>query len=114
MRLSLDVQDYREPAIVGTTISFNCSQPEEVLIGPDTVTCMDDGQWEPDPHQIQISCKGDQSINFDSLIVSIYPIYGIKSKSFSLIVNREINAYFNNRSIINNRVIIFPPNSIEM
>ena len=65
---------------------------------------MDDGNWEPDPHQIQISCKGNQSINFDSLIVSIYPIYGTKSKSLSLIMNREINAYFNNSIIINNRV----------
>ena len=66
MRLSLDVQDRSEPAIVGTTISFDCLQPEEVLIGPNMVTCMDDGQWDPDPHQIQISCKGD---NFDLLIV---------------------------------------------
>jgi hypothetical protein len=55
---SLNVQNYSEPAIVGTTISFSCSRPEDVLIGPNTVTCMDDGQWEPDPHQIQISCKG--------------------------------------------------------
>ena len=96
MGTSLDVQDYSEPATVGTTISFDCLRPEEVLVGPNTVTCMDDGQWEPDPHQIQISCKGNQSINLDSLIASIYPIYGTKSKSLSLIVNREINAYFNN------------------
>jgi hypothetical protein len=53
---SLNVQNYSEPATVGTTISFNCSRPEEVLIGPNMVTCMDDGQWEPDP---QISCKGN-------------------------------------------------------
>ena len=58
MGISLDALDYSEPAIVGTTILFNCSWPEEVLIGPNMVTCMDDGQWEPDPHQIQISCKG--------------------------------------------------------
>jgi hypothetical protein len=57
---SLNVQkNYSEPATVGTTISFNYSRPEDVLIGPNTVTCMDDGQWEPDPHQIQISCKGN-------------------------------------------------------
>jgi hypothetical protein len=53
---SLNVQDYSDPAVVGTMISFNCSRPEEVLIGPNTVTCMDDGQWEPEP---QISCKGN-------------------------------------------------------
>jgi hypothetical protein len=56
---SLDVQNYSEPAFIGTMISFNCSLPEEVLIGPNTVTCMDDGQWEPDPHQTNIGCKGN-------------------------------------------------------
>ena len=60
MEYSLDALDYSEPATVGTTISFDCSRPEEVLIGPNMVTCMDDGQWEPDPCQIQISCNGNQ------------------------------------------------------
>ena len=58
MRSSLNVLDYKEPAVVGTTVSFNCSQPGEELTGPDRAMCMDDGQWVPDPDQIQISCKG--------------------------------------------------------
>ena len=56
--LRLNFQDYSELAIVGTMLSFNCSQPEEVLIGPNTTTCMDNGRWVPDPLQLQISCKG--------------------------------------------------------
>ena len=56
--LRFNIHDYSEPAIAGTTLSFNCSQPEEVLIGPNTTTCMYNGRWVPDPLQPQISCKG--------------------------------------------------------
>ena len=59
---SLYILDYSEPATVGTTISFNCSQPGEVLVGRNTATCMEDGQWMPDPCQVQISCKGTLNI----------------------------------------------------
>ena len=52
--------DYKEPAINGTIVSFNCSQPGEVLIGPSTATCMDDGQWVPNPDQLHGNCKGIQ------------------------------------------------------
>jgi hypothetical protein len=55
---SLNVVDYKEPAIMGTIVSFNCAQPEEVLIGPSTATCMEDGQWAPNPDQLQRTCKG--------------------------------------------------------
>ena len=38
---SLNVLNYKEPAVVGTTVSFNCSQLGEELTGPDTAICMD-------------------------------------------------------------------------
>ena len=50
--------DYSEPAFVGTMVSFNCSQQEEKLVGPNSTQCMENGRWEPDPNQLQISCKG--------------------------------------------------------
>ena len=55
---SLYILDYNEPAIVGTTVSINCLHPGEVLVGPNTATCMDNGQWVPDPNQLQMNCKG--------------------------------------------------------
>ena len=58
MGSSLYILGYSEPAAVGTSISFNCSNPEEVLIGPDTAMCVNDGQWVPDPNSWQIGCKG--------------------------------------------------------
>ena len=60
MGSSLYIQDYNEPAVVGTTILFKYSKPEEILIGPNAATCMEDGQWVPDPNQLQMtqSCNG--------------------------------------------------------
>ena len=34
--------------VEGTTISFSCP-PGLVLIGPNSATCTEDGEWEPDP-----------------------------------------------------------------
>ena len=76
--LRLNVQDYSEPAITGTTLSFNCSQPEEVLIGHNTTTCMEDGQWVPDPLQPQISCNGmgrNININIVCAIIGTHTIH---------------------------------------
>ena len=60
MGSSLYILDYSEPAVVGTTISFNCSEPGHVLVGPNTTTCTDDGQWVPDPNLLLMNCKGMQ------------------------------------------------------
>ena len=45
------------------TASFNCSEPGHVLEGPNTTTCMGDGQWAPDPNQLQMNCKGIETNN---------------------------------------------------
>ena len=47
--------DYIDPAIEGTTVTFECPH-EHVLIGPNTTTCMGNGEWEPDPRDL--TCKG--------------------------------------------------------
>ena len=57
MESSLYILGYNEPAVVGTSISFNCLNPEEVLIGPNTAMCMNNGQWVPNPNSLQTSCK---------------------------------------------------------
>ena len=36
------------PALVGTSIMLQCP-PEQTLIGPVSTTCMENGEWEPDP-----------------------------------------------------------------
>ena len=38
---------FSDPAIQGTNITFTCP-PGLVLTGPDTSTCMGNGEWEPD------------------------------------------------------------------
>lgn len=38
------------PAIQGTEITFSC-HPGFILLGPNSSTCQDSGQWEPDPKE---------------------------------------------------------------
>ena len=62
MGSSLNALNYSEPAVLGTMVSFNCSRPKEVLVGSNTAICIDDGQWVPDPKQLQVNCKGINEI----------------------------------------------------
>ena len=39
----------------GATIKFECPR-EHILIGPSTTTCMGNGEWEPDPREVE--CRG--------------------------------------------------------
>ena len=54
---SIIIMNYMDPAIEGTNITFGCP-PDYVLIGPNTTTCMGNGEWEPDPREVE--CKGMQ------------------------------------------------------
>ena len=40
----------------GTNINFSCL-PGLVLTGPNSSTCMGNGEWEPNPNEVQ--CKGE-------------------------------------------------------
>ena len=52
---SMTVIGYVEPAMEGATVAFKCPT-QYVLIGPNTTTCMGNGEWEPDPREVE--CKG--------------------------------------------------------
>ena len=36
---------------VGTTVSLTCP-PDQSLIGPNSITCTGNGEWEPDPRGV--------------------------------------------------------------
>ena len=44
----LIIEGYEDPALVGKNITFNCREGL-MLIGPSSVTCMGNGEWEPNP-----------------------------------------------------------------
>ena len=88
MGSSLTVLDYSEHTIAGTTVSFNCSQPREVLLGSNSTTCMDNGRWEPDPSQIM--CKG---IKIQERLFTL-------CHSIIIIVIVEAFFYYNNKKIL--------------
>ena len=49
--------DYGYPAVnvEGVFVTFTCS-PGRILIGPNMSTCMSNGEWEPDPRDVE--CMG--------------------------------------------------------
>ena len=52
---SLKFIGYNAPMLEGSNITFSCL-PEYVPIGPNTSICMENGEWEPDPRNVE--CKG--------------------------------------------------------
>ena len=59
---SIRINGYRDPAIEGTDATLECSTPNLLLLGPNTVTCMGNGEWEPDPRQVL--CVGEYTLTF--------------------------------------------------
>ena len=48
----IDVVDFREPATRGTDVTLACISGL-MLIGPNTSTCMGNGEWEPNPSEAE-------------------------------------------------------------
>ena len=52
------ITDYNNPALVGTNATFTCNSSSGlVFTGFNTTTCMENGEWEPDPREID--CEGN-------------------------------------------------------
>ena len=51
-----DVQDLM-PVMEGAIVSFNCCS-EFILTGPNSSMCMRNGEWEPDPREVECRQKG--------------------------------------------------------
>ena len=43
---------YDDPALEGQTIMFICPHGQ-ILNGPNSSTCMGNGEWEPDPREVK-------------------------------------------------------------
>ena len=43
----------------GTNITFSCPHEQLVLTGPDSSTCIGNGEWEPDLREVE--CKGEST-----------------------------------------------------
>ena len=44
--------DYDDPALEGETITFTCF-PGSILNGHNSSTCMGNGEWVPDPREVE-------------------------------------------------------------
>ena len=52
----VNVLGYSHPAMEGANINFTCS-PNHTLIGPHSAVCMGNGEWEPDPREVECKCE---------------------------------------------------------
>ena len=52
---SVIIEGYTDPSFEGAVLFFDCP-PHYVLFGHNTTTCMGNGEWEPDPRDVE--CKG--------------------------------------------------------
>ena len=60
-------EGYEDPPPEGQNVSFSCP-PEMVLTGPNTTTCMEDGEWEPDPNSL--TCESfEGAVNVTMIII---------------------------------------------
>ena len=53
----MTVSGYTPPAVEGTTVTFHCP-PGAVLHGINSSTCMENGEWEPAPFEINCLLTG--------------------------------------------------------
>jgi hypothetical protein len=57
--------DYLDPALEGQTVMFICPLGQ-TLNGSNSSTCMGNGEWEPDPGEVE--CTGTPAAGTDELV----------------------------------------------
>ena len=76
---NIQVIGYSDPALEGTVVTLECSSPNLVHMGPNTTTCMGNGEWEPDPRDM--NCAGEivrfchRDIKYVAIIYTSFCIY---------------------------------------
>ena len=55
----VNIMGYVDPALEGSNITISCSSGN-VLNGANTATCMRNGNWKPDPREVE--CKSETYI----------------------------------------------------
>ena len=54
--LGVFVMEYSDPSLEESSVTFGCPSGL-VLVGSNTSTCMENGQWNPDPENVE--CRGN-------------------------------------------------------
>jgi hypothetical protein len=67
----VDIMGYVDPAIERSNVTISCS-PGYVLNGANTATCMRNGNWEPDPREME--CKSETYIIDRPWLLGFYVI----------------------------------------
>ena len=53
---SVIVTSYTDPALPGRSVQFSCP-PTLAMSGPNSSICMGNGEWVPDPWEVECTCN---------------------------------------------------------
>ena len=73
---TVHVKGYVDPALEGTTVNFSCPIGQ-VLTGPRNSTCLGNGEWDLDPMESNIGCKGKSLLCKKEICLHICSVYSI-------------------------------------
>ena len=74
------VMAYEDPALEGESITFTCPTGA-ILIGPNSSICARNGEWEPDPREVECSLLATTSTTIPSTT-----LYDTKSSNLKLYI----------------------------
>ena len=63
---------YEDPALEGQIITFTCP-PGHILNGCTSSTCMGNGEWEPDPREVQCTGRFITTAATITMLGMLYP-----------------------------------------
>ena len=69
----LMVTGYTDPAVEGVRVNLTCSSG--VITGPKMTTCMEKGEWEPDPRYV--ICNGEYFVKWSLMATFGYVIESV-------------------------------------
>jgi hypothetical protein len=99
---------YEDPALEGQTITFVCVS-RLILSGPNISTCMGNGEWEPDPREVE--CTGSTvtvTTSGTALITTTIGTYVCISTCQVMISMYNVIQCFNARTFSLSLLKIFP------
>ena len=62
------VNEEQDLVMEGSSVTFTCP-PGRILTGPNTSTCMGDGQLYPDPRKLDCAAPGCHNAKFEDLYI---------------------------------------------
>ena len=107
----VQVMGYEDPALAGESIVFTCTSGQ-ILNGPNSSICMENGEWEPDPGELNCTHKKLQPTD---PVICEGPQYVLQvGGSITIMTYKEFrNSDFNISPICCSGIVVIEANTIN-